>query len=72
MPRESFIAALCALALMTSASVVAQAYDRSEIQMVQAVRRVPNALARYEYPVGPCRACPPVKSWWPSNNAGLF
>jgi hypothetical protein len=52
MPRKSFIAALCVLALMTSAGAAAQAYDRTEIQMFHAVRRAPNALARYEYLVG--------------------
>ena len=49
MPRKAFIAVCCVLALLTSASVVAQAYDKAEIDMFQTVRRSPNALARYEY-----------------------
>ena len=49
MPRKAFIVAWCVLALLTSTSVVAQKYDKAELDMFQAVRRLPNALARYEY-----------------------
>lgn len=49
MPKRMFATVMCLTAWLIPAGVLAQSFDKTEIGIFHAVRRQPNALARYEY-----------------------
>ena len=49
MPKRMFAMLICLTAWLVPVGVIAQSFDQTEIGIFHAVRRQPNALARYEY-----------------------
>ncbi len=49
MPKRMFAMVACLVVLLGPAGVCAQSFDATEIDIFHAVRRQPNALARYDY-----------------------
>ena len=49
MPKKMFAMVICASAWLVPVGAIPQSFDRTEIGIFHAVRRQPNALARYEY-----------------------